>query len=219
MRNRRSNTKSRWIAAPVIIVGAVITFLISQHRQSVLLPSQIPAPTFDLQSTIIASPTTKSVIFSQLWITSDRAKLTAPIRDLYYAANGDWDVSLLGLYAGHLEGTPAIGLGGNYVLAGHVELKDGKQGPFAELQSLQIGDKLTIHNVDSQKPFVVQYVVTEIKHVQPNDVEVVRNHGYEELTLITCESYDFASNTYNSRLVIHSRPTRIPPNLVTLNPS
>src|SRR5579859_2546127 len=99
-----------------------------------------------------------------------------------------------------------MGQGGNFVLAGHVELKDGSKGPFAELKQLANGDRITIIGNAQPHPIVRQYIVTEVGKVVPTDFDVIRNHGYEELTLITCDDWDQKSQMYNTRVIVHARP-------------
>jgi len=109
-------------------------------------------------------------------------------------------------FAGHLEGTAGLKQGGNFVLAGHVEMKDGSAGPFAEIDKLHIGDDISILSNHPGNPVVMSYIVTGIEHVKPDDIKVIRNHGYEELTLITCADWDPSDKTYHTRVVVHARP-------------
>jgi hypothetical protein len=71
------------------------------------------------------------------------AGIVAPIVRTYIG-EGSWDVSKLGNNVGHLEGTRWIPENGNVVLSGHVELSDGRQGIFANLHELQVGDRIII---------------------------------------------------------------------------
>jgi LPXTG-site transpeptidase (sortase) family protein len=105
-----------------------------------------------------------------------------------------------------LQGTPEMGQGGNFVLAGHVELKDGSRGPFADIHRLQPGDVITILSDTQPEPSVRAYLVTDLRKVQPQDFGVIRNHGYEELTLVTCDDWDIRTQAYASRVIVHARP-------------
>jgi LPXTG-site transpeptidase (sortase) family protein len=206
MYTRRSTNGSiaRWLIGIVIIVGAIIAFVMYESaHEAALLPA--PSQAVALNPTITPNPgPTKSAI--EYRIVSDKAALSAVIIELYFASDADtWDLSHLGQSAGHLEGTPQMGQGGNFVLAGHVELKDGSSGPFADLKRLTAGDRITIIGNTQPKPIVRQYVVSEVGKVAPMDFDVMRNHGYEELTLITCDDWDQKSQTYNSRVIVHAR--------------
>jgi len=195
----------RWLIGIVIIVAAIISFGIYQsvHETSPLVGrTQVAA----LSQTVTPTPgPTKPPI--EYRIVSDKAALSAVIIELYFASDSDaWDLSHLGQSAGHLEGTPQMGQGGNFVLAGHVELKDGSKGPFAGLKNLTAGDRITIIGNTQPNPVIRQYLVSDVGKVEPMDFDVMRNHGYEELTLITCDDWDQKSQTYSSRVIVHARP-------------
>ncbi len=194
----------------IVAIGAFLTFQ-AAHPESTS-PTLTPVVLqVTLVPTVVPSATPKPI---QYRIVSDKAELSAPITELYYAANDDnWDLSHLAASAGHLEGTPQLGMGGNYVLAGHVELKDGARGPFAKVGLLNIGDRLTLIGDTQPDPSLLQYIVTDVKKVQPLEFGVMRNHGYEELTLITCDDWDQKAQTYQTRVIIHARPAGAIPRL------
>lgn len=205
-RRTSSNGPLRWIVGLLIIVAAVAAFTIYQSTRTDNSPpteaSIALQPTPEPSQTATATP--RPVQFR---IVSDKAQLAAPIIELYYASDEDnWDLSHLVASAGHLEGTPQMGQGGNFVLAGHVELKDGARGPFAQIHLLEAGDRITILGDTQPDPTLRQYIVTEVKKVQPLDFGVMRNHGYEELTLITCDDWDQKAQTYQTRVIVHARP-------------
>jgi LPXTG-site transpeptidase (sortase) family protein len=166
----------------------------------------VPTPTVAKAAAASMTPaaTGKPVVYR---IISDKANLSTSITNLYYSTTQDnWDLTYLGGLAGHLQGTPELGQGGNYVLAGHVELKDGARGPFANIQEMKPGDGITIIGDQAPNPTIIQYIVTDVKKVQPQDFGVMRNHGYEELTLITCDDWDQKSASYMMRVIVHARP-------------
>jgi LPXTG-site transpeptidase (sortase) family protein len=120
-----------------------------------------------------------------------------------YLRNASWDVSTLGTYAGHLQGTTWLsGVKSNIVLSGHVEMRDGRQGVFAGLDKIEIGALIILQQGNDNR----RYLVTEITSVPPNDLDPVRPTDSERLTLITCDSYDFFSDTYLNRTVIIAEP-------------
>jgi LPXTG-site transpeptidase (sortase) family protein len=115
-----------------------------------------------------------------------------------YLDGTSWDVSQLGPNIGHLQGTAWIPDAGNVVLAGHVEMADGRKGIFAELDRLQIGDPITLSQGDTEHT----YQVTQKFSTTPDDMTVVYPSETHRLTLITCAAYDFLSNNYEERFVV-----------------
>lgn len=193
------------IVAVALAIGGFAAFqaLTTRSPDSALAPT--PTSSLAARGTLTPASTGKPVTYR---IISDKANLSTQITSLYYALNTDnWDLSFLGGLAGHLQGTPNFGAGGNYVLAGHVELKDGGIGPFANIHLLKVGDGITIIGDQAPNPAVMQYTVTDVKKVQPQDFGVMRNHGYEELTLITCDDWDQKTASYGSRIIVHARPS------------
>ena len=68
------------------------------------------------------------------------------------------------------------GSAGNVVIAGH------RDTFFRHVHSLRYGDNIYLSKGSDQ----FHYVVVARKIVEPNDVSVLRNAKYGELTLITC---------------------------------
>jgi LPXTG-site transpeptidase (sortase) family protein len=233
MRRRSSKSRSlysggctsQWIASLLIVIVVVIVFKVFEAIQN-------PAPTIanvpitamsmqtDTQTVIVSTSTTLPALptlsptiplqsaVGTIRIVSEKARLSTQITALYFGRNDDWDLSTLGSYAGHLEGTPKMGQGGNFVLAGHVELKDGVPGPFANLALLSVGDPITILSRPHETTVATVYRVTSVETVKPEAFDHIRNHGYEELTLVTCGDWDPVSGTYRVRLIVHARPIK-----------
>lgn len=173
---------------------------------SMMIPTQAPlmvASSEDEQQPI-ATPTllpgTYDLHSAQLIIPS--VAVNTPIIQVYLR-NATWDVSTLGTYAGHLQGTTWLsGVRGNIVLSGHVEMRDGRQGVFAGLDKIEVGALIILQQGESNR----RYQVTEITSVAPTDLEPVRPTESERLTLITCDDYDFFSDAYLNRTVIIAEP-------------
>ena len=125
------------------------------------------------------------------------AGIAAPIVRAYIG-EGSWDVSKLGNNIGHLEGTRWIPENGNVVLSGHVELTDGRQGIFANLHELEIGDRIII----TQDGNDYHYDISSVTSYNPTDLSPVYPSSDNRLTLITCGTYDFISDTYLERVVV-----------------
>jgi LPXTG-site transpeptidase (sortase) family protein len=206
-RGTSSNGFLRLAAGALIVCVAVIAFSLFQGYLS--RPKNEPIPTNTPTSaphvtTAASTPTPQPV---QLRIVSSKAGLSAVIIEVYLAKNEDnWDLTQLTTYAGHLQGTAGLKQGGNFVLAGHVEMHDGSAGPFAKVGALAPGDPIDIVSSKPGNPVVIQYIVTKVERVNPDDFAVVRNHGYEELTLITCADWDPNDHSYHTRVVVHARP-------------
>lgn len=115
-----------------------------------------------------------------------------------YLDGVSWDVSRLGVNAGHLEGTPWLGQGGNVVLSGHVELADGRQGVFANIDELKVGDVIVVQQ--SGQEFT--YSIIEVYITTPDDLTPLRPSTTDRLTLITCGSYDFFQDAYLERTIV-----------------
>jgi LPXTG-site transpeptidase (sortase) family protein len=210
-RRNRSGCSVRFlVVGTLIVIVAVIAFGVFQQFQALRPQGVMPTETRAAQlataapiGTPEALPTAKPYT---LKIVADRAQLLTDVTELYFGKDDDWDLTHLGQMAGHLEGTAAIGQGGNYVLAGHVEMKDGSPGPFAAIGSLKQGDFISIFSERPGTPLVMQYAVSAVATVKPTDFNVIRNHGYEELTLVTCKDWDQKTKTYLGRVVVHARP-------------
>jgi LPXTG-site transpeptidase (sortase) family protein len=209
---------ARWIVGLIIVFGTIVAFSLYQSYSgpvpaSILLPTSIASvPTQAVVTAVkpTLKPTPTALVatpqpYSQR-IAIDKIKIVTTIVELYYDSSiDDWNVTTLNRFAGHLQGTPNIGQGGNAVLAGHVELKDGSPGAFAQINLLAQGDRIFILSDDPKKPST-QYVVTRVATVEPTAVDEISNHGYEELTLITCQDYDLKTGVYQKRVVVHARP-------------
>jgi|SRR5581483_2046859 LPXTG-site transpeptidase (sortase) family protein len=210
-RNRSGCTPQFLVVGTLIVLAAVIAFALFQQFQVLRLQVVVSTSTAIAQRAAVApiAPTLTPKATPKpytLKIVADRAQLLTDITELYFGTDDDWDLTHLGQMAGHLEGTPNIGQGGNYVLAGHVEMKDGSPGPFALIGSLQPGDFISVFSDKPGTPLVMQYAVSAVKTVRPTDFDVIRNHGYEELTLVTCKDWDQKTRSYLERVVVHARP-------------
>jgi LPXTG-site transpeptidase (sortase) family protein len=210
---RRSNAPNgvlRLLGGIIIIIGAVVAFTLYQRSDSARPPLITPTPLPTAAPTAVAAlpqPTPSATPEVRMRIVSPKASLSTAITRLYFTTEGEnWDLTYLHNFAGHLEGTAELGMGGNFVLAGHVELGDGEPGPFKYIGNLKKGDEIMVYSETPEKPFVVRYKVTEVKEVDPTEISVIRNHGYEELTLITCDDWDQETGEYLTRVIVHARP-------------
>jgi LPXTG-site transpeptidase (sortase) family protein len=109
-----------------------------------------------------------------------------------------WDIRNLGTNVGHLQGTAWLDTPGNIVLSGHVEMADGRLGVFATIEELAQGDLVVLQHGTEER----RYGVREISRVAPDDLRVLYPTQSEQLTLITCDAYDFFQNAYLERVVV-----------------
>jgi LPXTG-site transpeptidase (sortase) family protein len=112
----------------------------------------------------------------------------------------EWDVSWLWNEAGWLNGTAFPGWQGNSALTGHITLPNGRPGPFAMLGNLQWGDKIIVHAYGT----VYTYEVRETRTVSPDNVSILKHEEDSWITLITCKTYDKATNTYSRRTAVRA---------------
>lgn len=111
-----------------------------------------------------------------------------------------WDVSWLWDQAGWLEGSAYPTFPGNSIITAHVVTSDGKAGPFYRLRYLQAGEYVFIY----LGSYRYTYKVMSNEVVLPNDESVFKHEEKSWLTLITCDRYDEATDTYLSRVVVRS---------------
>lgn len=125
------------------------------------------------------------------------AGVSAPIIRVFLS-EGNWDISSLGNNVGHLQGTSWLDEPGNIVLSGHVELSSGDKGVFASLNQLQLGDVIILQHNDID----VQYVINDIRNVDPTDLTPLYPTSTNQITLITCDDYNFISDSYDQRVIV-----------------
>ena len=112
-----------------------------------------------------------------------------------------WGVDWLTTSVGHLDGTAYPTHVGNSVLAGHVNLPDGSNGPFAAVDQLQWGDEIILL-LDGVNYI---YEIRSIYTTDPHNLDILeKNDGYDWLTLITCADFDEKSSVFRQRVVVET---------------
>lgn len=208
---RRRSRNSGSPVLQIILLGIVagIVFIYFNNRPPENRPATTPEPaatrllptvTPSLEPT--AQPTLAVRPKARIFIPT--AGISADVIDAYLDGQS-WDVRYLGRSAGHLQGTAWLDTPGNIVLAGHVEMTDGSKGIFATIGELRLGDPLVL----SQGTLERQYNVIDVRTgVAPDDLSILYPAETDRLTLITCEAYNFFSDTYQSRTVVIAERVR-----------
>ena len=114
--------------------------------------------------------------------------------------NSGWDLTWLWDQAGYLTGTAYPGSAGNSVITAHVYLSNGLPGPFVNLGTLRWGDRIIL--LGGGQRFI--YEVRENTRVLPTDITPFRHEENPWLTLITCQDYNWFSNSYRYRTVVRA---------------
>jgi len=204
---RHNRRAPRYLILVVIIgIAAGITFYLRDRasRATVIvepIPTIVPATQAPQPTSAATLPEMLPTQTPSILLTIPNANVTAPIIPIFLGESGSWNVSQLGFNAGHLTGTAWLDQPGNIVLAGHVEMSDGSPGIFAHLDELQVGDVLFLFVSESETRV---YNVNAVRIVEPDDLSVLYPTTNDQLTLITCDDYDFTTNTYLERLVVTS---------------
>ncbi|MBC7879404.1 MAG: sortase [Anaerolineales bacterium] len=165
------------------------------------LPDLLPFTGFapDVITTLPAQPADKMYAATDVWLEIPSLGVNMPIVGVPLV-DDDWDVSWLVDQAGWLNGTAFPGWEGNSALTGHVYLADGTPGPFIGLGKLKWGDKILVHAYGS----LYTYEVRENRTVSPYNTSVLKHEDDSWLTLITCKTYNEATNTYASRIAVRA---------------
>ncbi len=115
--------------------------------------------------------------------------------------DSQWDVTWLNDQIGWLQGTTYPTWNGNSALTGHVYDSNGLPGPFVNLGTLRYGDTIVIHLNGQQYIYSVRSTMS----VSPsNTYWLVRHEDYSWLTLVTCQHYNEANNSYDYRRVVRA---------------
>ena len=109
------------------------------------------------------------------------ARLDAPSLQLSTAVLEGSDDGTLDRGAGHIEGTPLPGEGGNVGIAGH------RDTVFRPLRHTKAGDMFILTTADR----AYQYRVSRTLIVDPEDVHVLDPTERPTLTMVTCYPFEF----------------------------
>lgn len=162
-----------------------ITIITTDDQQEIIVPTSNgnQLPNFDMEVT----PPGTRVIIPRLAknvpiVSVDEGNL---LRKDWGALENDLQRALRDGVV-HYPGTPWPGQSGNVVLTGHSSYYPWDPGRFKDvfaiLHNVKIDDEVIVfHN---QQKFI--YKVSELKEVQPQQVEVLGDTGDNRLTMLTC---------------------------------
>lgn len=148
-----------------------------------------------------------STITAYEGVTLSIPTLQIESRIIEFPLNGTgWDIDPWEDAVGHLEGTAWFGESGNIALGGHSTLPDFSAGVFGALDQVALGETIVVH-VNGEEQL---YSVSGITHVTPDDLSVLYPSANEQLTLITCDtsSFDSESSTYLRRTIVRAQRIR-----------
>ena len=120
------------------------------------------------------------------------------------AIDGEWDLTWLADNAGYLEGTAFPTWAGNSAITAHVYTPDGLPGPFVDLHKLSYGDQVIIHAFGQR--YIYEVRTNQI--VSPQSYSL-QHEEYPWVTLITCQDFDEASDSYSYRILVRAVQIRI----------
>jgi LPXTG-site transpeptidase (sortase) family protein len=102
------------------------------------------------------------------------------------------------------------GLGGNTALAGHVSLRNGRDGPFRNLDQAQPNDEIFLYTDEN----IYIYRVRESRVVSEGDLSVISPSNTPQLTLITCVNFNAEAGIYMDRLILFADLVDIKPKAI-----
>lgn len=199
--------KSNSLIIRLILLGVVLGagFLVVQRFRHPPEPTPAVAALPSLTPSLIpteaptAVPIPTNTAYPRANLNAPTVGINADIVDVYLDGQS-WDVTQLGNNVGHLQGTGWFGKTGNIGLAGHVELADGREGIFRNIEKMAKGDPITLMLGDLKQ----EYKVTQVKRANPTDLTILEPSTVDTITLITCDigAYNLLQNTYLDRIVV-----------------
>jgi LPXTG-site transpeptidase (sortase) family protein len=164
-------------------------------------PEEIPTTGFAPDQEVVLSEQTVTYTQSNLWIEIPDLDVQMDIIGVPLSSNGTWDVSWLGENAGWLEGSAFPTWNGNSVITGHVWNADNTPGPFRYLDTLIYGDRIIIHEGNTE----YVYEVRSISQVLPSGTsQMLRHEDSPWLTLVTCSGYNEDTGAYRYRILVRA---------------
>lgn len=146
----------------------------------------------NLPSELVAKPPAQPA-------TRQMVRLKIPVIGLSVVVLEGVDSRTLRVGLGHVRGTSWPGQAGNVVIAGH------RDTFFRPLRKIQVCDEILLETPDR----TYHYQVDSFEVVDPHEVSALKNHGKDELTLISCYPF-FYIGPAPKRFVVHAEPVLKP---------
>jgi LPXTG-site transpeptidase (sortase) family protein len=162
--------------------GVLLWARLFQEQQALVLPA---IPTVERK----AAPPAAGQLLGLLQVP--RLELSSVVIE------GDDSAALL-LAVGHLSDTPLPWHEGNSVLAAH------RDTFFRPLKGIRQGDVIRFTTADAE----LEYVVRQLRVVEPTAVEVLDSTPSPTLTLITCFPFDYIGSAPKRFIVTAERQSR-----------
>lgn len=164
----RQKTGLTFVFVGLFCFAAIFSLVLYRHyRQRILSFETVPHLAWDNQESLYP-----------VRILVDRVKIDLPVASTVIKT-GTWEISETG--ASYLVGSGIPGEKGNVVIYGH-----NKKLLFGPILSLKKGDQVRIKNTKGDE---YEYLVEEIKTVNPDQVEVLLPTKEAVLTLYTCNGF------------------------------
>lgn len=146
--------------------------------------------------------TSPSPLYQDFHLIIPKLDLEAPVIADVDGANQEAYFTALENGIAHFQGTSKPGEGSNIFIFGHSSFYWYKPGNYKEifknLENLQIGDGIILWYQKKE----YQYQVTEIKVVNPQEIDVLKPSQKEQVSLMTC----VPPGTTLKRLIVIAQP-------------
>jgi len=159
-----------------------------------------------------APSTSEAPVADPIGLRIERLGIDAPVVAYGVDGSGQMEVPENVTEVGWYRFGPAPGEDGSAVLAAHVDLAGSGPGVFYDLDTLQVGDRLSVVYADgSETGFRVIARTTYDKTRLPLDV-IFSREGPAVLTLITCGgAFNRSIKRYDSNVVVYAVPDQRAP--------
>jgi LPXTG-site transpeptidase (sortase) family protein len=200
----------RWYepAAPGGVNNYAVSDSVTINAGAAPSASRIPETGFAPERVTILPEQSQDDLYDDLdnlWLEIPSLGVRTTITGVPQAGDG-WDITWLWDQAGYLEGTAFPTWAGNSAITAHVYTPDGLPGPFVDLGKLSYGDQVIIHAYGQR----YIYEVRSNRKVSPQ-ANVFGHEEYPWITLITCQGYNEASDSYRYRVVVQAVQVRVEP--------
>ena len=168
-------------------------------------PASLPKTGFAPDRVTVLPSQPASAAYSNLddlWLEIPSLHIRSSVVGVPPAKAGTWDVTWLGDKLGWLNGTAFPSWVGNSVITGHAYDSNGQPGPFANIKSLKYGDPILLHLYGGTYRFEVRSV--RLSPASTTGFAFADLERFSYLTLLTCQGYDPASNSYLFRRIVRA---------------